>query len=248
MKKFLLPSIVLALTISSISVQSQSLDKKSAPSKDQILIPKIFLVYPENGTPLDRECAALLQKPVQQLWIDEAANRLEEFQALWDKEGTVYMRTALEEIGVPFLYREMQATLTVCDLSSMSSPLLIYVRNFLPSSEKPQPLWAFAEIVFHEVMHTYVRDVYDISPLRKKYDSEPPVVLNHVHLMALEKLVLEKLQKKEMLEWIDNRYRNRFPPMYKRAWEIVNDIEGHEAFINELKLMPSRSSGTNTSK
>ena len=37
------------------------------------------------------------------------------------------------------------------------------------------------------------------------------------------------------------RYRSGFfaksLPVYKRAWEIVNDIEGQDAFIKELKAM-----------
>jgi hypothetical protein len=227
------------LTTFSLAI-GQPPEKKSPRGPKEISVPTISLVYLKGGTPLDRECGAVTQKPVQDEWTAEVFNRLDEFQGLWDEEGTVYMQTALKEVGVPFPYKEMQATLTVCELSSMSSPLIIYVRRFLSSAEKPLPKWAFAEILFHEVMHTYTRDVYDASSLRKKYASESPVVLNHLHVMALEKFVLQKLNKPEMLEWVDNRYRNTFPPSYKRAWEIVNDIEGHEAFIKELKTMPTK--------
>ena len=99
------------------------------------------------------------------------------------------------------------------------------------SAEKPQPISAFSEVVFHEVMHTYARDIDGRSPLRKKYASELEVTLNHLHVMALEKFVLVELNKPDVLKWVDNRYRNRFPPAYKRAWEIVNDIEGHKPTI-----------------
>jgi hypothetical protein len=204
----------------------------------KIQIPKITLVYPKNGTPFDRECANVLNKPIKEEWIVETFQRLSEFQALWDKEGTIYLQTALTEVGVPFPYQEMQATLTVCDFTSMSSPLIINAQRFLSTSEKPLALWALSENIFHEVMHTYVRGVYDISPLRQKYAHEPTVILNHLHEMALEKLVLVKLNKPEILQWVDNKYRNRFGPDYKRAWEIVNDIEGYEAFIKELRSMP----------
>ncbi|WP_276371767.1 hypothetical protein [Chryseolinea sp. H1M3-3] len=244
MQKLILPIAFFSLVILS-PFQSTSQTVKSGQN---ISAPKIFLVYPKNGTPFDRECGSFMQKPVEKSSIDEAASRLGEFQDLWDKDGALFMETALQEVGVPFPYREMQATLTVCDLSSVSSPLIINVKGFLSSAVNQHPLWAFPEIVFHEVMHTYVRNVYDISPLRKKYASEPPVVLNHLHEMALEKMILVKLNRGELLNWVDNRYRNLFPPVYKRAWEIVNDIEGYEAFIDELKTMPSSQSVRNTSK
>lgn len=231
--------VFILLTTFSIA-SGQSTQKKASKDAKEISSPKISLVYLKGGTPFDRECGALTQKPVKDEWMAEVVDRLDEFQSLWDAEGTLYMQTALKEVGVPFPYKEMQATLTVCDVSSMSSPLIIYVRGFLSSAEKPHPNSAFPELVFHEVMHTYVRDIYDLSQLRKKYESESPVVLNHLHVMALEKFVLLKLNKPELLEWVQNRYRNRFPPPYKRAWEIVNDIEGYEAFMKELKTMPSK--------
>jgi hypothetical protein len=47
------------------------------------------------------------------------------------------------------------------------------------------------------------------------------------------------------LKFLDNDYRTNattnFPPDYKRAWEIVNDIEGYEVFLKELKSMPKNS-------
>jgi hypothetical protein len=75
-------------------------------------------------------------------------------------------------------------------------------------------------------MHTYTRPVYDISPLRKKYSTEVPVILNHLILWHWKKLVLANLNKTEILQWLDNRYRNQLGAEYKRAWEIVNNIEG----------------------
>ena len=137
-------------------------------------------------------------------------------------------------------YDEMQATLTVCDFPSMSSPLIIYMKNFLSTAERPQPLFAFPEVVFHEVMHKYLRRFYNLSTLRKKYASEAPGTVGQLHLMALEKFVLQKLKKNDVLKWVDIRYRTRLTPAHKRAWEIVNEIEGHEAFIRELASIQSR--------
>lgn len=229
---------LLFFTANSNIVTGQSLKKRTVDSFIQI--PKIHLVYLKNGTPFDQVCGQAMNKPIRQEDINEIFQRLGEFQALWDKEGPTYLKTAINEVGIDFPYKEMQATLTVCDFSSMSSPLIIYVKRFLSSAEKPLPIWAFPELLFHEIMHTYTRSVYDISLLRKKYATEVPVILNHLHSMALEKLVLVKLNKTEILQWLDNRYRNQFGPDYKRAWEIVSDIEGYEAFIKELKSMPKK--------
>jgi hypothetical protein len=204
----------------------------------KLFIPKVKLVYQQGGTVFDRNCATFLNKPIKQEWVEETANRLNEFQSLWDEDGPQFLKTAFEAIGQPFPYREMQATLTVCTISSMSSPLLLNVRDFLKTSEKQLPLWYLSEIVFHELMHTYTRRVYNTSLLRKKYATEQAVVLNHLHVMALEKLVLQTLGRNENLQWLDLvAYTTENPPSYQRAWEIVNKIEGYEVFIKELKQL-----------
>lgn len=202
-------------------------------------LPKIYLVYQPDGTVFDRTCPQFTKTEVKPEWIQETAKRRSEFQSDWDKEGPRYLMAALNEIGLPFPYREMQATLTVCSIGgSLSSPLLLNVRRFLSDAEDPLPPWLFAEIVYHELMHHYTRPVYSLSQLRKKYSFEPLQTQNHLHVMALEKLALLKLGKEAELKFIDRRYRTQAPPTYKRAWEIVNDLEGYEAFLTELKAVP----------
>lgn len=70
--------------------------------------------------------------------------------------------------------------------------------------------------------------------LRRKYANEHPIALNHLHVMALEKLALTGLVKTEELKYLDEEYRSE-GGHYKRAWEIVNDIEDYRAFIKELQ-------------
>ena len=50
-------------------------------------------------------------------------------------------------------------------------------------------------------------------------------------------MVLLKLNRPDQLAAIDHDYRNGPDPQYKRAWEIVNDIEGYQPFIAELKAV-----------
>jgi hypothetical protein len=196
------------------------------------------MLYPSGGTIFDRICPQLLKTQINPEWVEETVRRVPEFQALWDKQGAEYLSVTFAEIGLKFPYGEMQAALTVCPVSSMSVPLMINVRAFLSSEKSPAPPEHFAEVVFHELMHHYTYPVNAVSALRKKYAKEPPVVLSHLHVMAIEKFALSKLRKTEELKYLDYQYRNNPPPSYyKRAWEIVNDIEGYESFIKELKLL-----------
>jgi hypothetical protein len=229
------------LILALLAVGSPPGESASPPSQAQtIAIPRIYLLYPPPlGTVFDRTCPQLLKTEVKPDWVQETVRRVPEFQAQWDKEGADYLSVTFAEIGHRFRYGEMQAVLTVCPVSTMSMPLMINVRSFLSSAEKPAPAEDFSEKVFHELMHHYVSPVHAVSALEKKYAHEPPVTLYHLHVMALEKLALLKLGKPDELKYLDGLYRTDPPPaFYKRAWEIVNDIEGYEAFIKELKAMP----------
>ena len=199
-------------------------------------LPTIDLVYPSpDGTVFDRNCLRITQKEVPKGWIEETARRRADFQATWNQEGPIHLKTVIDVVGKPFPYRDMQATLTVCDVgASMSSPLLIDVRPWMPGGRNP-PMWRFTLLVFHELMHHYTRDVYARSRLREKYASEQLVTRNHLHVLALEKLVLLKLDRRDDLALLDKIYRGRAPnDPYRRAWEII-EVEGYDALVSELK-------------
>ena len=83
------------------------------------------------------------------------------------------MNAALEEIWLDFPYREMKS-----QVDCMSSGA---------------PDWLFAEVVFHELMHTYVSPMLASSALMKKYKDEPPTTRYHLHVMAMEVMTLRKL-------------------------------------------------------
>jgi hypothetical protein len=203
------------------------------------LLPTVYLLYPApDGTIFDRTCGATMKTEIDSKWVQETVRRAPDFQAQWDEQGPTYMTAAFAEIGRKFPFRQMQAVLTVCPVGSISHPLMINVRAFLSTAQKPAPAWLFSEIVFHELMHHYTMPVNATSALRNKYSAEPGQTLNHLHVMALEKFVLVKLGRSAELKYVDEHYRTGSPATYKRAWEIVNDIEGHEAFIRELKLLP----------
>jgi len=208
-------------------------------AQTHLQIPTIDLVYPApNGSIFDVFCGTLLKINISQAAVEETVHRRPELQLLWDREGPTYLSATFSEIGLPFPYKEMQATLTVCTgVPSMSAPLFVSVRNFLPSAVARYPDSHFVERLYHELMHTYVSRVNATSELRKKYKAEPPLVLNHLHVMALEKMVLLKLEKTEELKLLTVDYEPVLPPEYKRAWEIVDKIEGHRPFVAELKQL-----------
>jgi len=203
-------------------------------------IPKVHLIYPAGGTVFDQNCARITKTPANDAYIAETVRRRDEFQAAWDQLGPKLLQAVLSEIGVKFPYVEMQATLAVCGIggnSGLSSPLMIYMEPWL-REENRRPMWLFTETVFHELMHHYTRDVYSQSPIRDKYASESLVVRNHLHVMALVRLGLEKLGMTEEFKYQNDLYRGPTSSAdYKRAWEIVNDIEGAEALLKELRAM-----------
>ena len=60
-------------------------------------------------------------------------------------------------------------------------------------------------------------------------------VVNHLHVMALEAFALQRAGMTAEFKYLDASYRRPGGPAdLKRAWEIVNDIEGPMALIKEL--------------
>jgi hypothetical protein len=103
-------------------------------------------------------------------------------------------------------------------------------------------------------MHTYVGSIFfawpsslpqaDTAPqgssFRRKYADEDPVVLSHLHVMALQKFVLLKMGRVEELKHVAAGYRASKNLAYKRAWEIVDQVEDYQAFVKELKDFAAR--------
>jgi hypothetical protein len=226
-----------ALAVSLLSVALYVGSGSAQVAKGDIpKIPKVTLIYPAAGTIFDRTSGSFLKEGgANKEMIAEAAELRPRLQTEWDNDGRKYLEIVLQRIGAPFPYGEVQATLTVSPVDTMSMPLLINVSRFLRRSDIHPPSGDFSERLFHELMHHYVAIVHG-SPLQKKYATESPTTLYHLHVMALERLVLTSLGKTEELKFLDNGYKTRDASgHYRRAWEIVSDIEGPEPFIRELQ-------------
>jgi hypothetical protein len=212
----------------------------AAPSVAQE-IPRVELIY--EYIPFDRNCEQWRNTKIEPGWIQEVRVKVRSYQDFWDKEAPLLLGTTVSEIGKPFRRKEVEAVLTLCTVSSMSIPLLINVRRFMdgPTQRKPQPMHMFSALVFHELLHTYIGHYSSLkSSLIEKYKSEQPIVLTHLHVMATMKHVYLKLGRAEQLGEIIAWDSAADDPAYRRAWQIVNDVEGYEAFVKELALRPQR--------
>lgn len=198
--------------------------------------PLVTLVYPgPEGTIFDRLCSRRLHVPIEPRQVAETVARRAEFQALWDREGPLYLDAMLKAVGAPFPYAEMQATLTVCTDVTLAMPLMINLRTFLSDAPVPEDPVMFPRLVFHEMMHTYTQPVDEHSALRRKYAAEGVHVTNHLHVLAAEKYVLTQLGRHRELSLLDKDYRGApADDAYRRAWEIV-DREGTGPFLAELR-------------
>jgi len=135
--------------------------------------------------PFDLSCEVWTKQPIEQSWYDELRAQLPAFRSEWSKEAPVLLGETVAALNAPFRRNELTAFITLCAIQSMSIPLIINGRLFLPSPMKqnPWPLSRFSVIVFHEILHTHLPPLYaGKSQLLAKYKDETPVARNHLHL------------------------------------------------------------------
>lgn len=222
-------SIMLLISIFSISSLSAELS-----------YPKLFFGYSRL---YDGVCSQAPGKIIDPTWAQEAEKKTQDFESMWLAEAPSMMAKLFDLFGLGFQRKEMTATLSVCPKSpSTSDPLVLAVNTYLKSYMGDKPVrqgYQFADLVFHELLHTWVRENLSWpSPLYEKYINEPPVVRNHLHLMAVQQYVYLKMGRKDLSDWIDLSYSKMPFPEYNRAWEIVTQIEGAQPFIDEFKNSP----------
>lgn len=195
--------------------------------------PKLFFSY---SWLFDSMCGNTPERQIEDAWAEEARAKVPEFQKLWDDAEPVLFGKVYELFGSGFSRKEMTATLTVCRVPSFSDPLTLNITRYLKSFMGEKPVASneeFTNLVFHELLHTWIVEHTDWpTPMIRKYMNELPATRNHLHLMALQKLVYQKLNRQDLVDLNASIYA-RNPP-YKRAWEIV-ELEGVEAFTSEFQ-------------
>jgi len=199
---------------------------------DQPNYPKLFFSY---SYAYDDFCSPY--NPVDEVWSEEANRREQEFADLWEQDAPQFFKQLFAEFGKGFSRQEYTATLSVCPgKPSYSNPIVLKINPYLKSfkPEMPmRPLFTFSDLVFHELLHTWIVENLKSSALLKKYVNEEQSVRNHLHLMAVQILIYKGLGRQDLLAWLEMQYPRMRGP-YSRAWEIVNQ-EGYEVFIEELK-------------
>lgn len=194
---------------------------------------------------IERYCSAVSPTKADAVVVREVGRRLSEFSAAWRKGGPALMQATVAVTGRPYAFKDALATLHACpDMDSMSAPLLIdagrYVRQAEPEAPlAPRQLGHFTYTLWHELEHRHVGDILRAmpgrtTPLLDKYASEQPVTLNHLHLFAIEQLVLRSLGREEDFHRRGGEYGSRGNIAYASAYRIVTE-EGAEAFVDELK-------------
>ncbi len=158
-------------------------------------------------------------------------------QSEWDKIGPALLEKTESIVGRIFQQNEMIGTVFLCKKTpSMSMPLLINGNWFVADS--PAPMEMVADIIYHELIHTYLVDgfqkVWPSSKMLKKYQIEDRRVLSHLHLMAIQKKVYLELGLNDRIEKVIKFDTEVYKGAYARSWEIVNS-EGEDKFIEELR-------------
>ena len=200
--------------------------------------PSITFEYNEL---LDQACADVGKESLTSGAVEELGKLLPELERQWRDEGPAWLTTASEVVGRPFAFREAKAALITCGMRSLSDPLIINMRPYLSATTgaKPAALTVFVDTLFHELLHRYVWDLLrpdvNVIPLYEKYVKEPTVVLNHLHLFAIQDAAYRRRGRGADLERVKAFEAGlRRAKLFARAREIVQ-AEGVERFLAELR-------------
>jgi hypothetical protein len=167
---------------------------------------------------------------VKEEWKAELLARQSEFVQLWESEGPRLLATTEAISGKDFALREITARLTLCNSPSESFPqadrVTINMRYALGSfTPTPVSLRYKVDTLFHELLHIFLsQHPIEDSVLLQQHAAEPERVRDHLHLLALQKAVLLKLNEGDALRdvvAIDSALPGGY---YKRAWELVNGL------------------------
>ena len=193
--------------------------------------PQVDFVF--GYLPFDRSCEGWTKQPIEQSWYDELRAQLPAFRSEWSKEAPVLLGETVAALNAPFRRNELTAFITLCAIQSMSIPLIINGRLFLPSPMKqnPWPLSRFSVIVFHEILHTHLPPLYaGKSQLLAKYKDETPVARNHLHLFSVMKHIYLKLGREQQLSEIITIDSSGNDPSYARAWRSSTRLRATSHF------------------
>ena len=180
-------------------------------------------------------------------WKKIDATQQEEFEinfpiliSYWKRQAPILFYELFSEFNCGFTQKNRTAIIFLGVTIGYGSKnfLLLGLNTYLQSEEWLSNITredAFVTLVFHELLHIWVEDnINGKSTLLTKYAKEHQYVRDHIHLMALQKMIYLKINRGDILSMLDESYRKNSPIQYRRAWEIVNDIEGYEKIIQDI--------------
>lgn len=193
----------------------------SASSLSMAAAPYVHIKY--NKT-LDAACAFFKGYEIEDSWKLELTARIEEFRSTWEMLGPKLLQETELLSGYKF-DSPISAYLSLCSVPSQSLVgISVNMRYSLASfTNNPVSFDYKAAVLYHEILHQLIAElVPSNSQLLALHRNEHDRVLNHLHLLALEKAVYLKLGLKRELSEVINIDGKLTGGFYKRAWEIIN--------------------------
>lgn len=197
----------------------------SCSSKDQ----GSFGVHIKYKPALDTICALVKGPNIQTEWKEELVVKKADLEKEWEAIGSELISSTEKIVGQNLETGENTVHLTLCNIPSRSSPLILNMRYSLSSfTEEPVSINDKVGTLFHELLHPYIdKHLPKSAPSLEKYKNEDSRVLEHIHLLALQKAVYLSLNLNQQLLSIvemDSSLPNGY---YKKAWEIVNSSDSY---------------------
>jgi hypothetical protein len=195
----------------------------------------------EYGIALDYfDCAS--EKPITEEMWQAMYKKIPEFKQVWMENGPKLLEQVSSLFGKPLEdnHKDVNVGLILCHKKgSFSFPFIVDASPYFATADREAyPLSDFTHTVFHMMLHRFLWQNYteldSQSNLLHTYEKESLTVRQNLHLQAIIKHVFLALHKeKELQEIIDDSAKYK-DPGYRRAWNIINNETGHQAFINEL--------------
>jgi hypothetical protein len=191
----------------------------------------------------DLACSEPPGDAIKKEWSAELLAREPEFVRLWQKEGPRLVAAAEAITQNTFPSQEIVARLTLCKVPSESFPnterVTINMRYALKSfTPEAVSLRYKVDTLFHEILHIFLfRHPVENSALLKEHAAENERVRDHLHLLALQKAVLLRVNEPDALKEVISVDSMLPGGYYKRAWELVNatDTE-YLKYVGELSM------------
>lgn len=177
-------------------------------------------------------CSMLPGSSIKEEWKAELLSRKPEFEKLWESERSRLLSATEAVSGKEFPSQEITARLTLCNTPSesfagmdrVSVNMRYALKSFTPT---PVPMRYKVATLFHELLHIFLfKHPITDSSLLKMHAAEPDRVRNHLHLLALQKAILLKLNEHDALMEVIAIDSQLPGGHYKRAWTIINSTEG----------------------